>query len=182
MGIFGKSREEKERQRRYAEEKAAMERGVALAAEEDGKQLQAVVEIIKRIDGHSPRWNDVSRERTLTTLTFECADGLHGEICYTNSGNRDAMRIEIRQRDGGQDHHIHLQTVEGSYQVKTDFDRYKWETRKGYSYVWEKIRAVQESLKQAELERNKDVIEKARKEQEEANRQAELARQRFFQK
>src|ERR1035437_2701068 len=181
MGLFGKSREERERQQRFAEEKAAMERGVALAAEEDEKQLQNVKDIVRRIDAHNPSWTDVSRERNATTVLFEAAAGLHGAIGYTNSGGRDGLYIEISQREGDKDLRVHYHTVESAYNVRTDFDRYKWVTRKPYSFLWEKIKAIQQSLKDAELERNRPAIEKARREQEELQRKADVAKQRFFQ-
>ncbi len=183
MGLFGKSREERERQQRFAEEKAAMERGVVLAAEEDEKQLQNVMDVFGRIEARTPTWRDVSREQEyrLTKLLFESPDGLHGCIGFSNSGNRDSLYIEVRQRDGDKDLRVHYQTVQSAYEVKTDFDRYQWITRKPYSFLWEKIKAIQQALNDAEMERNRPAIEKARKEQEELQRKAELAKQRFFQ-
>ena len=178
MGLFGIGKAEREREQRLADERARLAAHKLRMEQEDHSKLDEVMGVFARVEKRKPTWKDVSKERGHTTVVFEATEGVHGSIGYKDD---HYIYLEINQRaDDGQDARIYYQAFKSFYEFKPDIGRYSTETSKAYSYLRDIIKATKESLEREEAEKNRELYEQIKRQQEALKSRADLARKQFF--
>jgi hypothetical protein len=178
MGLFGKSKAEREREQKWADERARLAAHKLRMEQQDEAEYEEVTGAFSRVEQRQPTWNDVSKERGATTVIFETTEGIRGSIGYEHD---HYIYLEINQRMGdGKDARIYRKSCKSFYEVQTDIQRYHHQNGKAYCFLRDIITATKEALKREADEKNRELYEQIRREHEDLKAKEDLARRQFF--